>query len=100
MVRTQNGENGRVADPLAGHILRHAGIIAHVGQTGLNDQQMSLAADDQVAAFLFRLDGHAILLPGDIRRWDPLRCQAAQFHLALQFNTPRVRILRKVFADN
>ena len=39
---TENGEDGRVAEPLAGHVLRRAGVVAHVGQPGLNDEQVSL----------------------------------------------------------
>ena len=100
LLLTENRENCRVTEQLAGHILRHAGIVAHVGQTGLDDEQVSFAANDEIAAFFLRFNAHAISQPGDVRRWDTLRCQASQLNLSFQFHTPRVGILRKVLSDN
>ena len=93
LLLTENGENCRVTEPLAGHILRHAGIVA---QTGLDDEQVSFAANDEIAAFFLRFDRHAISQPGDVRRWDTLRCQASQLDLPFQLQS----ILRKMLSDN
>lgn len=97
---TEDGEDGRVADSLPRHVLRHARVVAHVRQPGLDDEQVALGGDDEVAPFLLGLHGDAVPVPSDLRGRDTLRSQTAELHLPLQLHTPGVGMLREMFPDN
>lgn len=101
-LRTEDGEHGRVAEPLAGNVLRDARVVAHVGESRLGDQQVPLAAHDEArrGRLLARLDGHAVAQPSDLRRRDAFRRQAAQLHLPLQLDAPRIRVLGEVLPQD
>lgn len=97
---TQYGEDGRITDSLAGHVLRHARIVPHVSEPSLNDKQMSLGADNQVASFFLRFDDNAVAHPRHVRWRNAFRRQTPQFHLTFKLHASRVWVFRKMFPDN
>jgi len=54
---TVNCEQRRVTEPLGRHVLGHACVVSRVLQSGLADQQVSLARHDHVVV---RLDRHVV----------------------------------------
>ena len=97
---TQYGEDGRIADSFTGNVLCHARIVAHVGQSGLNDKQMSLRADNQVASLFLRFDDNTVAHPRHVRWWNAFRRQTPQLHLTFELNVPRIWVFRKMFPYN
>lgn len=45
---TINGKEGWFRDASASNVFRHAGIVSHVGQPGLGDEEVTICGNDVV----------------------------------------------------
>ena len=85
---TVDGELGGLADPPGGDVLRDAGVVGCVGAARLDDDEVSGAGDEEVAALPH---GRPVPQPRHRRGRLSLGRVAPHLHLAAQRHLPRVR---------
>lgn len=92
---TVDREKSGFANATTGDILCNATVIAHVGKSGLCNEQMAIRSDD-IIGVSFWVDSLSIAYPGNNGYRNPNGWNASQLCLGIQLNAFPVRSLLKV----